>query len=126
MPLRKLLLLIPVIMLLAACDSAGADIPPTFTEQQVRGQNLYDSYCSRCHSRINGETIVGPSFYGLASRAGDRVEGLDAEAYIRQSIMEPTAYTVEGFTEGLMPASLAEELEPDQVDAIVSYLLTLK
>jgi cytochrome c len=125
--MKRSLLLTIIVLLLPACGGTqAADVPPTLNNLQVRGQREFESTCSRCHSRLEGEVVVGPSLNGIASHAGERVDGLDAEAYIRQSIAEPNAYVVEGFQEGLMPAALADELEPDEIDAIVAYLLTLK
>jgi hypothetical protein len=51
---------------------------------------------------------------------------MDAPAYIRDSIINPTAYTVEGFQEGLMPADLEDLLSPEDLDAVVAFLLTLE
>jgi cytochrome c5 len=51
---------------------------------------------------------------------------MDAEMYIWNSIMNPNGYTVEGFPENTMPASLKEELTDDNLEAIIAYLMTLK
>jgi mono/diheme cytochrome c family protein len=87
---------------------------------------VFAANCSRCHSASGDTAIVGPSLAGIAARAGERIEGMDAEGYIRDSILNPTAYTVEGFPEGIMPLNFEEELSPEDLDAIVVYLLTLK
>ena len=126
MLLRKVLTLVPVLLLAACSVAQTTNVTSTPTEQELRGKYVFDSFCGRCHSRLEGEIIVGPSLNGIASQAGDRIDGLDAEEYIRQSILEPDAYIVDGYAEGLMPSTLAEELEPDQLDAVVAYLLTLK
>lgn len=70
--------------------------------------------------------IVGPALAGVATRAETRISGLSAEAYIRNSILEPGAYTVEGFPAEIMPRTLKDELSPDDLEAVVAYLLTLK
>ena len=111
---------------LAACSSLVPPPPPTLRPQEVHGRNVFDSYCSRCHDLAAGSVLVGPSMAGVAGRAGERVPGLDAEAYIRQSIMDPKAYTVEGFTEGLMPEDISTQLGQENLDAVVAFLLTLK
>ncbi len=80
--------------------------------------------CVTCHSVEEGVQLVGPSLAGIATRGAERVSGMSAEDYIRQSITDPTAYTVEGFPEGLMPAY--SDLTPEQIDALVAYLMTLK
>ena len=83
-------------------------------------------YCSKCHETGNDSVMVGPSLSGLATRASERVPGMDARAYITQSILEPSAYVVEGFPDGLMPKMLAGELSKEDVEAVVAYLLTLR
>ena len=87
---------------------------------------MFDSFCSRCHGRSGDTVIVGPSLAGIATQGGNRIEGMDAPTYIRDSILSPGAYVVEGFAEGLMPDNLKDQLSPQDVDAVVAYLLTLK
>lgn len=87
---------------------------------------MFDSYCARCHSATSDTVIVGPSLSGIATRAATRIEGMDAETYIRDSIANPSAFTVQGFPQSLMPANLTEEISPQDLDALVAYLLTLK
>ena len=82
-----------------------------------------------CHKVKTGGKLVGPSLKGLGALAETRVEGQDAEAYLIQSILEPNAYIVEGFVEGLMPLGYGEELVKDGNDThlkdLVAYLSTL-
>jgi hypothetical protein len=69
---------------------------------------------------------VGPSFAGIGNRAENRVPGLSAEEYLRQSILEPDAYIVEGYPSGLMVPNLGETLTDAQIDDLVAFLMTLK
>jgi mono/diheme cytochrome c family protein len=87
---------------------------------------VFESYCARCHATSGESVIVSPSLAGIASQGGNRIEGMDAPAYIRGSILNPGAYTVEGFPEGVMPLNLKDQLSPDDLEAVVAYLLTLK
>jgi len=73
-----------------------------------------------------GEDLVGPSFAGVATRAVDRIPEMSVEEYLRQSILEPEAYVVEGFPSGLMVPNLGETLTEAQIDDLVAFLLTLK
>ena len=105
-----------------------------------QGQELYNMTtiadsgapgCATCHSVAPTDDAlqpspVGPSHYGLANRAGDYVEGMSAEAYIRESIVEPDAHVVEGFQPGIMYQNYDEDLSDDQINDLVAYLLTLK
>lgn len=95
------------------------------TPVEKQGQDLFVRYCAVCHSLQADTVIVGPSMAGLASRAGMAEPGKDAAAYIRESIMEPSAHIVESFAD-LMPPTLSQLLSEDDVSALVSFLLTLK
>jgi len=112
---------------LVACEEILRESPtPTFTPQEVEGKDVFSSYCSNCHETGNDSVMVGPSLSGLATRASERVPGMDARTYTTQSILEPSTYVVEGFPDGLMPHKLAEELPKEDVEAVVAYLLTLR
>jgi ferredoxin len=82
--------------------------------------------CSLCHSLNPDEVLVGPSLAGVATRAGNRVTGMNSEAYLYQSILEPDTYIVDGFPAGQMLPDLGERLSSDQIDNLVAFLLTLK
>jgi ferredoxin len=82
--------------------------------------------CRICHSLDPGVILVGPSFAGIATRAESRVPGLSAEEYLRQSILEPNAYVVEGFPAGQMIQNYEDLLTPEDIDNLVAFLLTLK
>ncbi len=82
--------------------------------------------CQVCHSTEAGRDGVGPSLFGVATAAADRVEGLSAETYLRQSILLPDEYIVPGWPAGQMLPVYLENLTPDEVDALVAYLLTLE
>ena len=56
----------------------------------------------------------------FAERAGTRVSGLDARAYIRQSLREPGAYRVAGYTAVMPDLRLTDE----QIDSLTAFLLS--
>lgn len=128
---KKHYLLIMVIiasgMLLAACGGGGGGGDAQAGEE-LFSMSIIGSQpgCITCHSLEPGTVIVGPSMAGIASRAESRVSGLSAGDYIRQSILEPDAYVVEGFDPGVMVQVWEEELTDEQIDSLVSYLLTLQ
>ncbi|MFN8413079.1 MAG: cytochrome b N-terminal domain-containing protein [Anaerolineales bacterium] len=109
----------------------------TFRDQHVSdpvaGEKLYydtsadtNTGCRICHSLEKDERIIGPSFYGVATRAETRIPGMSAEEYIRQSILEPNAYVVPGFPEGQMLQNFGQTLTDEQIDDLVAFLLTMK
>ncbi|MBL0346349.1 4Fe-4S dicluster domain-containing protein [Candidatus Villigracilis affinis] len=81
--------------------------------------------CRICHSLEEGETIIGPSFYGIADRAGERISGMTAEEYLRQSIIKPNAYIVPGFPEGQMIQNFGQILTAEEIDDLIAFLMTL-
>ena len=82
--------------------------------------------CSVCHSTEPNQDGVGPSLAGVASRAGKRVSGQTAEQYLRNSILTPNAYIVQGYSANGMYQDFAKALTDKQVNDLVAYLLTLK
>ena len=44
------------------------------------------------------------------------------EAFIQQSIVDPTAEITKGFSDGIMPPNFGETLQPAELDALVKYL----
>ncbi len=92
--------------------------------------------CSACHA-IEGLAVgaLGPDLTHIATVAESRVPGQSAEDYIRESIVEPDAYTVtaadegidQDFQQGLMVATTSSlGLTDEDVDELVEYLMTLR
>lgn len=119
----------------------GAPSQPASNDPIAVGQSLFRQSppgCFACHSTVAGVNLVGPSLAGIAEmsashfKAADyRGKATDAESYIRESILEPSAYLVNGPTyssngQSFMPAGFAKSLTPAQVDGLVAYLMTLK
>lgn len=118
-------------MALAACGGSGGDTDSVGDAKA--GEALFNQAvivdqpgCNTCHSLTPDTVIVGPSLAGVATRAETRVSGESAEEYLRQSILDPNAYVVEGFQPGVMVQVWAEKLTPEEVDNVVAFLLTLK
>jgi cytochrome c2 len=108
------------------CAAPGSTAPaPTTTD----GAELFDLRaiggspgCVTCHSLTPEYVLVGPSLAGVADRAGGRVDGMDADAYLKQSIVDPDAHIVETFTGPKMPGNYGEILSDEQIAALVAYL----
>ena len=108
-------------LLFSACSSDSSEpVAETAAGKEIFERSVIGSQtgCSTCHSRTEGEEIVGPSLAGIGSRA-------DSE-YIKESILEPDAEIAEGYNEGTMPDVWDDELTQQQIDQLVAYLLTLK
>jgi cytochrome c oxidase subunit 2 len=90
------------------------------------GKEIFTSTgCGGCHQLAdagsNGTT--GPSLDELAQDAEEFGEGKSLEEYVRESIVAPDAAVVEGFPEGTMPQNYEQDLSPEQLDALVAYLV---
>jgi len=99
----------------------------------VAGEKLYfeaslgtNASCRICHSLDPYEELVGPTFFGIATRASERVQGLSAEEYLRQSILEPDVFVVDGFPSGLMVPNLDDSLTEAQINDLVAFLMTME
>ncbi len=58
------------------------------------------------HRGDSDERLVGPGLLSIGERAVGRVPGLTAADYLRQSIIDPSAYVVEGYGD-LMPKNFS-------------------
>lgn len=98
----------------------GADLPG----DPANGETLFASTgCIGCHNVDEDVAGTGPSMIGMATRAGETVEGLSATEYLVESIVEPGAHIVEGY-QNIMPAY--PDLPDSDLNDLVAYLLTFE
>ena len=106
-------------MLLAGC---GREETPDL----VAGKAQFVQKCGSCHALAKAGTNgnVGPKLDDLKTAAAKfgKQQKLTPEKYVEQSILQPEAFTVPGFPKGVMP-SYEGRLKPEQVQALVKYLL---
>jgi nitric oxide reductase subunit C len=94
----------------------------------ARGRALFSrapAVCSTCHSLERDVVIIGPSLFGIADRAWYRVPGLSPEEYIRNSILYPSDYLVEGFAD-VMQKNFGDVLSSQEIDDLIAFLMTLE
>lgn len=113
------------IAIVAVVPTACAAAPSNLSGPEQVGERLFSQACASCHSIVSGVTVVGPSLAGIATSAESRVAGLSAHDYLLQSIVRPSAYLNDGFQD-VMPQSFGHIFTDEQLEALVSYLLTLK
>lgn len=121
--LAALLLGAVSLALLSGCGGGQSDANETDPQVEA-GQRIFQAKCSACHSTEKNVVLVGPSLAGISKRAGEKVEGLSAEEYIRQSVLDPAAYLNEGY-QNVMPATFGQQLNEEDLNALVAYLLTI-
>ena len=75
-----------------------------------------DAGCGGCHALADAGTTGGTG--------PDLDEGLKGkdQAFIRQSIVDPSADVTPGFSDGIMPQNFGDTLQPAELDALVKYL----
>ena len=106
-------------------------IDPLAIGDPERGRDLFETgggvlstQCIRCHKLdAGGSERYGPLIIGVAERAGTRVPGQSAIDYVRQSIIDPSAYLVGGFDVS-MPTTYGMVLSEDDINALVAFILT--
>ncbi|MBN1966403.1 MAG: c-type cytochrome [Anaerolineae bacterium] len=138
--------------------STPTEVPPTATPTDLptatpapetdlaaagdaaRGDQLFHSgvdaapACVTCHVVDEDRVLIGPSMVGIATHAGERVEGMSAAEYLREAILEPNAYLVENtdtnvFSAGgvsLMFQQYGDYLSEQDVSDLIAYMLSLE
>ncbi len=83
----------------------------------AEGEQIFTSTgCGGCHTlaAAGSSGTVGPDLGKLSSTD---------EAYVRASIVDPEAKIVKSFPDGVMPRNYGDRLPPEELDALVKYLL---
>lgn len=127
----RIFILVILIVVGAGCGSiATPPAPSILWGDAQRGESIYRQGidgappCLGCHALAAGGFTLGPVMAGIGERAAGRIAGLTAEAYIRQSILEPTAFIVPGYR-NLMYVSYAEHLTEQDIVDLMAFLSTL-
>ena len=118
----------PLVLLCIAVLSVACAAEPPATEPVARGRQLYQPLdCGSCHESRFGGLLPrsAPPLDHIGTVAETRQPGTSAADYLRESIASPGAYIVPGYRD-TMPRGLAQRLSPDDVDALVAYLLSLR
>lgn len=139
---------------LSATQQAGGGEPSTMAQSApgarpvvgdenpiALGEALFRSVapaCNACHSIAPGVNMAGPTLAGAASRAEKIVgspdykgKAKDAAAFVRESIVEPSAHLTPGAmysasSVSFMPDTYGKTMKPEQIDQLVAYLMTLR
>ena len=113
-----LVILLGLFGFVSACGST--DVSPE------AGQNLAVMRgCSACHA-VDDTDKIGPTWVGLY---GSQVELADGtvvtadEDYLTESIKDPNAKIVKGYSKGSMPPS---PLTDEEIDSLVAYIKSVE
>jgi|SRR5829696_3094045 len=72
--------------------------------------------CGGCHTLADAGTTGG-----IGPNLDEGLAGKD-EAFIEESIVDPSAEVTEGYSDGIMPPNFGDTLKPAELDALVKYL----
>lgn len=100
----------------------------------VKGESVFASQaCAACHQVTGTAAPVCPNLSAIGNQAATIIEeaGYAGQAtsglqYLNESIVNPGAFIVSGFNDGVMPNNFATTLSQEQIVDIVAYLNTLK
>lgn len=116
----------------ASTGTATAAARPPAELAAVGAQLFVQFGCRACHS-TTGQPSVGPppnGIYGTEVRLADGSTVTVDDAYLRESILQPDAKTVEGFQKGVMLGAIGGRLDEiqqgDNLDALVEYIKSLE
>jgi len=97
----------------------------TTTSPEVAQNLAIQKGCAACHS-VDETDKIGPTWVGLY---GSQVELVDDtfvmadEGYLIESIKDPNAKIVKGYSKGAMPLV---PLTDDELDTLVTYIKTIE
>ena len=92
---------------------------------------IMNAGCGSCHQigTLGEGHKVGPDLSDIGLTAAENPQGLSIEQYIRQAILDPNAILAEQCPNGpclanIMPRDYETRLLPQQIDALVDFLMT--
>ena len=99
------------------------------TAQMVEiGKGIFDGkgLCYTCHKIGGSGPARFPDLAGVAERAGTRIPGMSALAYLAHSLYEPDSYIVPGFVKGMPPINKPPVgLTDDEIKAVIAFLQSM-
>ena len=108
----------------AACSTATPAAPSDPALQG--GWRVYrDRNCGSCHEIGGNGGRIGPPLTHVGALAESRKPGTTGADYLRESIIDPSAYIVPGYPDS-MPHGLARDMSDGDIDDLVRYLASLR
>ena len=104
-------------------NDTGALATAGLAQAKTGDQIFTAAGCAGCHTfgPASSNGTIGPSLDELKTQAGNIEPGKAAEEYVRESIEDPSAFIVEGYSD-VMP-QFKGKLTDEQINALVEYLL---
>lgn len=95
-------------------------------ELAALGEQVFGSAeagCLACHG-LGSPGLRAPDLAGIGAAAAERVDGMDAEQYLSQSLRDPCTYVVAGY-DCIMPVTLEQTLGEAKLIALTAFLQSL-
>ena len=104
-------------------------------EDVAKGKVLFSEFieevgfaCATCHYTNSDTRLLGPGLLSIEERFADYDVDVDTvELYIKQSILNPGVFIVPDdapYPENLMPRNYASFLSDDDLDKLITYILS--
>lgn len=126
---NKLLLLL-LVLLTVGCGTRALPAWVTPPANPDHGEMIFRQGlngappCIGCHALAQGGFSLGPVMVGIAERAASRIEGLPADDYIHESIINPRAFIVPGYRD-LMYVDYGTHLTEQDIADLIAFLHSL-
>ncbi|PWH19371.1 MAG: hypothetical protein DDG58_05070 [Ardenticatenia bacterium] len=93
----------------------------------AQGQEVFvTAGCGRCHTVAGlSDGAIGPDLSRVGALAATRKADTNADQYLRESILIPNAYFVQGFEEIARENMCGGILSEEQLDMLTAFLLSL-
>jgi len=102
------------------------DMTPDDLAQVGRGIAEGKGLCLTCHTIGKSGALRFPDLQGIATRASDRIPGLDSLHYMARSIYHPDEYIVPGFNPGMPKIDKPPiALNDQEIVAVIAFLQSL-
>jgi len=112
---------------------APTDVSPPSTPDLALGLTLYkELYCGICHAfdAADAQGIFGPPHDNFSAIAQERIleagysgGAITVAEYVRESIVAPEVYLIDGFAGSRYVMPPYTHLSADELDALVAFLL---
>lgn len=119
---------IPMVIIASSLTGSGSTAAPPATDSPGGGDQppAASVACLACHTS-DGTDSVGPTWLGLAGSDRDLESGetvVADDAYLRESIVDPSAKIVAGFSP-IMPEGYEDQLSEEEINELISYINSL-
>lgn len=112
----------------ATTASSSTATPTTTTAaagDPAKGKAVFASAgCAACHTfkPAGSSGSVGPDLDSAPAKDA-KAAGMDLAAFVKQSIVDPSAYVPSGFAKGIMPTTFGSSLSSAQLDDLVAFVV---